>query len=57
MTSWWTRAANTSPTIVVFAGESDLVLLGAFGLEGLNVRVDLGREELVPAGPVTAAAA
>lgn len=32
-----------------------MVLLGAHGLEGLNLRVDLGRKELVPAGPVPAA--
>ena len=38
-------------------GEQDMVLLGAHGLEGLNLRVDLGRKELVPAGPVPAAAA
>ena len=44
-----------SPTIVVFAREHDMVLLGAFGLEGLNLRVDLGRRELVPAGPLPAA--
>src|SRR5688572_6387986 len=43
-------------THVVFAEPGDLVLLGAIGLEGLNVRVDLGRKELVPAGPVPAAA-
>jgi len=48
---------RSSPTIVVFAGEKDLTLLGAYGLEGLNLRVDLGRRELVPAGPVPAAAA
>lgn len=42
---------------VVFAEPRDLVLLGAHGLEGLNLRVDLGRKELVPAGPVPAAAA
>lgn len=48
---------RSSPTIVVFAGDGDLVLLGAYGLEGLNLRVDLGRKELVPAGPVPAAAA
>jgi predicted aspartyl protease len=40
---------RSTPTIVVFAGESDMVLLGAIGLEGLNVRVDLVLEELVPA--------
>lgn len=50
-------AANRStPTIVVFARPGDMVLLGAFGLEGLNMRVDLTRGELVPAGPVPAAA-
>jgi hypothetical protein len=48
---------RSTPTIVVFAHPSDLVLLGALGLEGLNLRVDLGRKELVPAGPVPAAAA
>ena len=45
-----------TPTIVVFAEPGDMVLLGALGLEGLNLRVDLGRKELVPAGPVPAAA-
>src|SRR5438309_369270 len=46
---------RSSPTIVVFAGAGDLTLLGAFGLEGLNLRIDLGRKELVPAGPVPVA--
>ena len=41
---------------VVFADQADMVLLGAHGLEGLNLRVDLLRKELVPAGPVPAAA-
>ena len=45
-----------TPTIVVFAEAGDMILLGALGLEGLNLRVDLGRKELVPAGPVPAAA-
>lgn len=47
---------RSTPTIVVFAQPADLLLLGAFGLEGLNLRVDLARRELVPAGPVPAAA-
>ena len=47
---------RSSPTIVVFAGDEDLTLLGAFGLEGLNLRIDLGRKELVPAGAVPVAA-
>jgi predicted aspartyl protease len=50
-------AGRSSPTIVVFAGQGDMVLLGAHGLEGLNLRVDLGRKELVPAGPVPSAVA
>src|SRR5687768_7883916 len=37
-----------TPTIVVFADAGDVVLLGALGLEGLNLRVDVGRKELVP---------
>ena len=47
---------RSAAAAVVFAQPGDLVLLGAHGLEGLNLRVDLGRKELVPAGPVPAAA-
>lgn len=47
---------RSAPTVVVFAEDGDMILLGAHGLEGLNMRVDLGRKELVPAGPVPAAA-
>jgi predicted aspartyl protease len=50
-------AGRKSPTIVVFAEPGDMVLLGAFALEGLRVRVDLNRRELVPAGPAPAAVA
>ena len=46
---------RSAPSVVVFAGPGDMVLLGAHGLEGLNLRVDLGRRELVPAGPLPAA--
>ena len=49
-------AGRSSPSIVVFGRDGDMTLLGAFGLEGLNLRIDLGRRELVPAGPVPAAA-
>ncbi len=42
---------------VVFAEPGDSVLLGARSLEGLNVRVDPMRKELVDAGPAPAAAA
>ena len=48
---------RSAPSVVAFAQPGDMVLLGAHGLEGLNLRVDLGRKELVPAGPVPAAAA
>ena len=46
---------RSTAAAVVFADPRDLTLLGAHGLEGLNLRVDLGRKELVPAGPVPAA--
>jgi len=48
---------RSAAAAVVFAEGEDMILLGAHGLEGLNLRVDLGRKELVPAGPVPAAAA
>jgi hypothetical protein len=48
-------AGRSAAAAVVFAEDGDMVLLGAHGFEGLNVRIDLGRKELVPAGPVPAA--
>ena len=49
-------AAGTSATDdVVFGEPSDLVLLGARSLEGLNLRVDPVRRQLVDAGPAPAA--
>jgi predicted aspartyl protease len=48
-------AGRSGPSVVVFGEPEDMVLLGAHGLEGLNLRIDLGRKELVPAGPVPAA--
>ena len=50
-------AGRSAASAVVFAEPGDMVLLGAHGLEGLNLRVDPVRRELVPAGPVPAAAA
>ena len=47
---------RSAAAAVVFAQPGDMILLGAHGLEGLNLRVDLARKELVPAGPVPAAA-
>jgi predicted aspartyl protease len=48
---------RSAAAAVVFANPGDLTLLGAHGLEGLNLRVDFGRKELVPAGLIPAAAA
>lgn len=50
-------AGRAAPTVVVFAEPGDMTLLGAVGLEVLNLRVDVMRRELVPAGPVPVAAA
>lgn len=49
-------AGCAAPTIVVFAEEGDMTLLGALGLESMNLRVDMPRKQLVPAGPVPVAA-
>ena len=48
-------AGRSTATVVVFAQEGDMVLLGAIGLEGMNLQVDLVRRGLVPAGPVPVA--
>ncbi len=50
-------AGRLAVTVVVFAEPNDLLLLGAHALAGLNVQVDLGKQELVPGGPIPAAAA
>jgi predicted aspartyl protease len=50
-------AGRSAPTIVVFGIEGDMALFGAVTLESLNLRVDLMRRELVPAGPVPVAMA
>lgn len=48
---------RTMACIVTFAEPGEMALLGAIGLESLNLKLDLARRELVPAGPVLAAAA
>ena len=48
---------SSAPDILVFADIGDLVLLGARALEGMNLRIDMLSKQLVPAGPVPAAAA
>ena len=50
-------AGRTMASVVTFAEPGDLTLLGAIGLESLNLRIDLARRELVPAGPLPVAAA
>ena len=50
-------AGRSAATIVVFAQPGESTLLGAHGLEGLNLRVDLNARALLPAGPMPAAAA
>ena len=42
---------------VVFAEDRDMVLLGARSLEGLNLRIDVVKKQLVDAGPIVAAPA
>jgi len=49
-------AGAKAPDFVVFAETGDMILLGARSLEGLNVRVDAQRKQLVPAGPILAGA-
>ena len=49
-------AGAMAPDFVVFAEPEDMILLGAHSLEGLNVRVDAQRKQLVPAGPILAGA-
>jgi predicted aspartyl protease len=47
---------RTMGSVVTFAEPGDMTTLGAIGLESLNLKLDLARKELVPAGPVLAAA-
>ena len=50
-------AAGTSTLDeVIFGGPSDIQLLGAHSLEGLNVRIDPVSKQLVDAGPIPWAA-
>ena len=50
-------AGTATADDIVFAEAGDTVLLGARSLEGLNLRVDPARKELIPAGPISAAVA
>jgi hypothetical protein len=40
------------PDFVVFGETGDMIIFGARSLEGLKVRVDAQRKQLVPAGPI-----
>src|SRR5438045_408491 len=46
-----------APDLVVFAEAGDKTLLGSHSLEGLNLKIDPVRKQLIPAGPVITAAA
>lgn len=48
-------AGKATTDDVVFAESGDLSILGARSLEGLNLKVDPRRKELVSAGPIVAA--
>ena len=50
-------AGAKAPDFVVFAEPGDMTILGARSLEGLNVRVDSQRKQLMPAGPILAGTA
>lgn len=50
-------AGSEAPDLVVFAEPGDLSLLGAHSLEGMNLKIDPVKKQLVPAGPVIAAVA
>jgi predicted aspartyl protease len=50
-------ADSEAPDLVVFAEPGDMTLLGAHSLEGLNLKIDPIRKQLVPAGPVITATA
>jgi predicted aspartyl protease len=50
-------AGRRVPDFVVFGEKSDIVLLGAHSIEGLNFRVEPITKQLVDAGPMLLAAA
>ena len=50
-------ADRSTVAVVVFAKPGEMSLLGAHGLEGMNLRIDLVRRELIAAGPVPVAVA
>jgi predicted aspartyl protease len=50
-------SGRSAAAMVVFAAPGEMLLLGATGLESLNLRVDLMLRELIPAGPIPVAAA
>jgi predicted aspartyl protease len=50
-------AGSEAPDLVVFAESGDMSLLGAHSLEGMNLKIDPVKKDLVPAGPVIVAVA
>ena len=50
-------AGTATADDVVFAEDGDMVLLGVRSLEGMNLRIDVIKKQLVDAGPIVAATA
>ena len=50
-------AGTKAPDYVTFAEPGDMIILGARALEGMNLRVDALKKQLLPAGPILAGAA
>lgn len=42
---------NITPSVVLCGGPADLILIGAFALEGLNLGIDPVRKTLIPVVP------
>ena len=47
-------AGTKAPDYVTFAEPGDMIILGARALEGMNLRVDALKKQLLPAGPILA---
>ena len=50
-------AGTKAPDYVTFAEPGDIIILGARALEGMNLRVDALKKQLLPAGPILAGVA
>ena len=50
-------AGISLPDLVVFAEPNDATLIGVHTIEGLNLKIDVMKKELVDAGPIITASA